>query len=85
MSRELIIVIIVLCTFLQLLCSATMLVDMCRGDGFTLSPVAIKEYLELTWFGAIVMFTLSLILFIWVYLICFIYFLFKGNWPEEFE
>lgn len=85
MPKELIIVIIAIVASLQFICSVAMLVQMCRGDGFTLSPVAIKDYLELTWFGAVVMFTISLILFIWVYVICFIHFLFKGKWPEEFE
>ena len=85
MSRELLIVIIVLASAYHLIMSGAMLCLMCRGDGFALSPVALKEFNELTWFGAIVLFTICLLLFTWVYLICFIYFLFKGKWPEEFE
>lgn len=62
-----------------------LLASMCNGDGFALSPLAMKDSFDLTWFGTIVLFTLSLILFTGVYLICFIYFLFKGKFPEEFE
>ena len=62
MTKELIILIIVIAGVLHLFASGAMLVEMCKGCGFALSPVAIKEFHELTWFGTIITFILALII-----------------------
>ncbi len=78
--------IIIICyVVLNISISISILYEMLNGDGFALSPKAIKELSDLTWLGAIAIFSYMFIFATFMYFICFMYFLFKGSWPEEFE
>ena len=82
---EILRIILICLAMVQLVGSITMIGSGIKGDGFALSPCAIRDFHDVTWFGTIVLFIIDLIFFPYVYLVALLYLAFKGHWPEWFE
>lgn len=74
--------ILLLILSMQIICSLYMLHDMSNGNGFALLPNEIHDSNDITWFGAIILFTLELIIVPFVYLCGLLKLIFVGRWFE---
>ena len=73
-------IIICVCAF-HIVINIEAFLDISHGEGLALLPSTIKEQFSFTWVGTILLFIILLILLPWVYLVGFIYLVFKGHWP----
>ena len=74
--------ILILVLAMQLIFSIYVLLQMANGIGSALLPNEIHDSNDITWFGAIVVFMLELILIPFVYLCGLLKLIFVGRWFE---
>lgn len=73
-------VILVVLGSLQIAVSLVVITGMLEGDGWALLPADIRTLNDLTWFGAIFLFILLILIIPYVYLWGLLRLIFKGEW-----